>query len=431
VGDPLDRDSDYYKLVVGQNRWWDPSDTASVNSESFNRYAAWLGLWNVLAGKRWVLWQIPIGNSNHLDVCNNGKPRQGYKDNRAEYFFGTQGTTHSSAWAGDGVIGLLFGAGASCQSSYQNDQYTDGKPFLQNHVGSFYASGGLPLALGGSSGSDAGTDARSSSSSGGDGSNNAPTIAASASVSPTSVGTGATVTISATVTVTTGAMSNGIVDVEVYDPSGTKVGQDSISGQSLSMGQSKTYPYAWTAPATTGTFTVKVGVFGANWTPLYSWNGSAATIGVVAGDPAQYGFETGTQGWASAGSGIASVASSTAQAFAGGHSLAVNIAESGSGQPMVAVSSPSTPAGAVVTFHVFIPAGSGLTSVQPFALQGASGNWTWTGDWQAISSVKAGAWNTIQVTVPSNAATPLHELGVQFATSAAWTGTAYVDSVGW
>src|SRR6185437_4702609 len=28
VGDPLDRDSDYYKLVQNQNRWWDASDTA-------------------------------------------------------------------------------------------------------------------------------------------------------------------------------------------------------------------------------------------------------------------------------------------------------------------------------------------------------------------------------------------------------------------
>ena len=34
VGDPLDRDSDYYQLTQGQNRWWDPSDTASTSSKT-------------------------------------------------------------------------------------------------------------------------------------------------------------------------------------------------------------------------------------------------------------------------------------------------------------------------------------------------------------------------------------------------------------
>ena len=76
------------------------------------------------------------------------------------------------------------------------------------------------------------------------------------------------------------------------------------------------------------------------------------------------------------------------------------------------VSSPSTSAGKVVTFHVWIPSGSGISSIQPFVLQGASGNWTWTGNWQAVGSPKAGAWNTLAVTVPSNAVTPLFQMGV-------------------
>jgi hypothetical protein len=84
----------------------------------------------------------------------------------------------------------------------------------------------------------------------------------------------------------------------------------------------------------------------------------------------------------------------------------------------------------VVTFHVWIPSGSALASIQPFVLQGASGNWTWTGNWQAASSLKTNAWNTLQVTVPANAA-PLFQLGVQVATGASWTGTIYVDSVSW
>jgi len=43
----------------------------------------------------------------------------------------------------------------------------------------------------------------------------------------------------------------------------------------------------------------------------------------------------------------------------------------------------------------------------------------------------AGAWNTITVTVPANAVTPLYQLGVQFSTNAAWTGTCYIDSMSW
>jgi hypothetical protein len=212
--------------------------------------------------------------------------------------------------------------------------------------------------------------------------------------------------------------------------SSNKVGQTSFSSQSFSTNQSQSYSYAWT-PTATGTFTVKLGVFGANWSPLYTWNGGAATITATPSDPAQYNFESGAQGWASTGSGISGVASSTAEAFQGTHSLAVTVAESAAGSPIVAVSSPTTPAGATVTFHVFVPTGSGISAVQPFVLQGASGNWTWTGNWQAIGSLKAGAWNAITVPVPSNAVMPLNELGIEFSTSGAWTGTVFVDSVSW
>jgi hypothetical protein len=147
VGDPLDRDSDYYRLVNNDpNRWWDASDSAPIASRSFNRYAEWLRLWNVTTSKRWVLWQIPLGNSNHLNVNNDGAPRQGYKDNRPEYFFGSGGRAHLEKFAASGVIALLFGAGAGGVSSYQNDTFTDGKLFMQSRAGDFFKAGGLALA---------------------------------------------------------------------------------------------------------------------------------------------------------------------------------------------------------------------------------------------------------------------------------------------
>ena len=41
------------------------------------------------------------------------------------------------------------------------------------------------------------------------------------------------------------------------------------------------------------------------------------------------------------------------------------------------------------------------------------------------------AWNTLSLTVPANAVSPFHNLGIQFATSAGWTNTCYLDSVSW
>ena len=149
VGDPLDRDADFYRVVNGDNgdHWWDTSANASVNSRSFNRYAEWLRLWNVKSKKRWVLWQIPLGNSNHLNVENTGNPREGYKDNRPEYFFGG-GTDHLRKIADAGVIALLFGGGAAGVSGYTNDEYFDGQLFMKSRAGAFLDAGGLPLLPG-------------------------------------------------------------------------------------------------------------------------------------------------------------------------------------------------------------------------------------------------------------------------------------------
>ncbi|HZF56045.1 MAG TPA: hypothetical protein VE093_45840 [Polyangiaceae bacterium] len=321
VGDPLDRDADFYQITQGQNRWWDPSDNASVSSKSFNRYAEWLRLWNVKASKRWVLWQIPLGNSNHLNVYNNGAPREGYKDNRPEYFF-SSGTAHVSKFAESGVIALLFGAGTGGQSSYGNDIYTDGQSFMKSRVLSFYQAGGVPLGSGPAP--DAGTDA------------------------------------------------------------GADAGAD-----------------------------------------------SGADASAPSSDTSQYNFESGAQSWVSSGGMITGVASSTAKAFAGTRSLAVTFNGGAGDKRRVYVASPSVAAGKTITFRIWVPAGSTITSVQPYALQGATGNWAWTGNWQGIGSMSPGSWKSLTLTVPATAKTPLAELGVEFATNGAWSGTCYIDAISW
>lgn len=339
VGDPLDRDSDYYKLVLGQDRWWDASDSASISSKSFNRYAEWLRLWNAKSQKRWVLWQVPLGNSNHLNVANTGKPREGYRDNRPEYFF-LNGTSHLSKFADVGVIALLFGGGATGMSAYENDTYTDGQLFMKSRAGAFLNAGGLPLASAGSGGSSG-----SGSGSGGAGSGGA-------------TGSG-------------GASSGG------------------ATGSGGSTGGS---------------------------------GGSANSI--------RYDFESGVQSFQSSGAPISSLTSSTTRSSAGTHSLAVQF-NGAAGTATAFVSSPSVPAGAKVTFKLWIPAGGAISSVQPFALQGASGNWAWTGSWLAASSLSTNAWNTLTLNVPSNAVTPLYRLGIEFTTNATYSGTAYIDAISW
>jgi hypothetical protein len=260
VGDPLDRDSDFYVRKLTQNRWWDASDSAPITSSSFNRYAEWLRLWNVASGKRWVLWQIPLGNSHHLNVDNAGGPRQGYKDNRPEYFFGTDGARNRQKFANSGVLALLFGRGEGRQSTYLNDYYTDGQLFMKSRAGAFLKAGGLAIPSG-----------------------TASTVTPPASSTSTftsavkSVASGRTFDLTTTVTATGAAPSDVLVNIEVRDAANVKVGQKYFSGQSFTAGQSAHYGYVWTAPAA-GTYTVKVGVLGSTWTPTYAWNDAAASL---------------------------------------------------------------------------------------------------------------------------------------------------------
>lgn len=247
------------------------------------------------------------------------------------------------------------------------------------------------------------------------------------SFNPSTIAPGATGTITASFKDTGGAASNMITDVEVFNSAGVKVAQQTYSGQNFTVGGTNTNNWSWTAPTTPGTYTVSLGVFNSAWNTLYYWGSNAATI-TVAGDSAQYNFESGTQSWASSGGMIGTISSSTTQAFTGTHSLAVPITSTGSGSQLVYISAPSTAAGKTITFHVWIPSGSAISAMQVYI---QAGNGAWTGNWHPIGNLKTNAWNTLAVTVPSNAVTPLGALGVQFGTSGSWTGTCYVDSVSW
>ncbi len=451
VGDPLDRDADFYRLTQGQDRWWNASDTASISSKSFNRYAEWLRLWNAKALKRWVLWQIPLGNSNSKNVYNNGGPSEGYKDNRPEYFFGS-GTAHIEKFADSGVIALLFGAGAGGQSSYGNDQYTDGQLFMKSRAGAILNAGGVPLTNGSPPPTCSATNGAGSGLSGD-------------YFSGTSLTTKVLTRTDATVDFQWGsAVPASGVPADNFSVRWTGQISPRYSGSTTFYTVSDDGVRLWVngqllinnwtnhgPTENSGSITLSAGQkydlkleyyeAAGGATARLLWSSSCEAKAVVPqaqlfptaappppppADAAQYNFESSAQSWTSTGS-MASVARSTDRAYAGTASLKVAFGSS-SGDGFAKVLNPGVPAGRTVTFRVWIPAGTTLTAIQPYVLQGAAGNWTWTGNWKATSSLSAGNWNTLTVSVPANAAA-LAELGVVFTLSGASTSAAYVDSV--
>lgn len=141
-------------------------------------------------------------------------------------------------------------------------------------------------------------------------------------------------------------------------------------------------------------------------------------------DRALYSFEGSLQGWTASGV-LASVSASTT--YAGNGSLAVTFGQTNfTASAKVFVPSPQVQPGQSVEFRVWVPAGSRLTAINPYA---QDRNWAWSGDWQSITSLRTNAWNTFRVQVPATAAGPLEELGIEFTSSAAWSGVVYVDAV--
>ena len=124
---------------------------AAISSKSFNRYAEWLRLWNVTSGKRWVLWQIPLGNSNHQQrVQQRQRAARGLQGQPPRVLLRQAAPRTWRSSPSSGVIALLFGRGEGGQSSYTNDVYTDGQLFMKSRAGAFLKAGGLAIPATGS-----------------------------------------------------------------------------------------------------------------------------------------------------------------------------------------------------------------------------------------------------------------------------------------
>jgi hypothetical protein len=156
---PMAADCAYY---TDGRPCWDPSDAASISKPSINRYVEWLRLYNQTSGARWVLHQVPIGNSQHRNVPYDGSARSGYKDNKVEYLLQSESpaspairTQHLTNFANAGVVGILFGFSDDGDTP-TTDLWTDNQPFLRTHVAAINNSGGFTIAA--SSGCGVGID---------------------------------------------------------------------------------------------------------------------------------------------------------------------------------------------------------------------------------------------------------------------------------
>lgn len=101
-------------------------------------------------------------------------------------------------------------------------------------------------------------------------------FATTASADPASPAVGQPSTIKVEVTNQNGAISGQIVDIEIYKES-VKAKQEVFNPETFASGEKKTYSISF-APSETGTYTIKIGVFGTGWSPLRHWNDNAGTI---------------------------------------------------------------------------------------------------------------------------------------------------------
>jgi hypothetical protein len=106
--DVTDRDAGYYQYVENDPRtWWGPADFAREN-----RYIAGFTHRTRTAV---VLWQLPLGDTHLNDTWGH------YRDNRLQWWLGGGSAAHLRATRAAGVIGLLFGAGATGCTTAQSD----------------------------------------------------------------------------------------------------------------------------------------------------------------------------------------------------------------------------------------------------------------------------------------------------------------------
>jgi hypothetical protein len=117
-----DRDAGFKQLVYGDGgaSWWNAAD--------FRRDVRFDRVYSKRAGQRIVKWQIPLGNTLMRAMDDTWGH---YRDNRVQWLLGAHNNKHLRAYAGAGVVALLFGGGAdgtTCACDARGDGVTNPPP---------------------------------------------------------------------------------------------------------------------------------------------------------------------------------------------------------------------------------------------------------------------------------------------------------------
>jgi hypothetical protein len=302
--DPLDRDAGQYRVMFGQNRWW---DRLNVTFPNFARWEQYLhGAIAADNNKPMLLWQVPVGNQYFQSEDNTDGH---FQDNRAEYIF-----NHVPELIQTGVVGALFGPGNAGNTSYgdsKKDGITNPAPICttdgisSGQICNDHAStvadddGGYIRLMGqvyyqspvGLSASGAAAPAPA-----------APEAGVPAAPGPAAVAPPATATeplsVSLGPAVADPSQASGgqdvvlrqdlmpnadaalLVDFEIYDGQGQKVWQAWHDNLPFPGGVMTGDSAVFTIPGdlAPGQYTFKTGVFSTGWGTLYAWNDNAGTL---------------------------------------------------------------------------------------------------------------------------------------------------------
>ena len=153
--DPSDRDAAFKQVQYGDGgaAWWSAADYA--------RNVRFIAGFSNATGKRIVLWQTPLGNTQ-MRAMNNTWDH--YQDNHVEWFLDDATRAHLASYAAGGVIAIIFGRGAdgaTCACDSAGDGVTDPAAingnvmasisadddggFFRAKAANYYGAGPLPL----------------------------------------------------------------------------------------------------------------------------------------------------------------------------------------------------------------------------------------------------------------------------------------------
>jgi hypothetical protein len=106
--DIADRDSGFYRVIEGNpNLTWHPAD--------FVRHDAYIAGFTRRTHTAVVLWQLPLGNTTLNNTWEH------FRDTRVQWWLSDRTGSHLRATRNAGVIGLLFGGGATGTTSAETD----------------------------------------------------------------------------------------------------------------------------------------------------------------------------------------------------------------------------------------------------------------------------------------------------------------------